>query len=67
MRAALGVLLSCLATAAFAQPNPSTTASAPPTAQGPAFVAVPIPISNEAIGSGLGAVGGLVFNAGAPG
>jgi hypothetical protein len=69
VRAAFSVLLSGLATAAFAQPNPSTTAGAPPNAAADhvAVVAVPIPISNEAIGSGIGVAGGLVFNAGAPG
>ena len=52
---------------AAAQPNPSTTAAAPPTSSSVAIVGVPIPIANEAIGKGLGGVGGVVFNAGTPG
>jgi len=67
VRAGLGLLLSAVSTAAVAQPNPSTTAAAPPEDRRVAFVAVPIPISNEAIGSGLGGVGGFVFSAGEPG
>ncbi len=69
LRIALAVscALAALATPAAAQPNPSTTASAPPTTRPISFVAVPIPISNEAIGSGLGVVGGLVFKVGDPG
>ena len=63
-----GLAIALSARPAVAQPNPATTASAPPEPTSKvAVVGVPIPISNEAIGWGFAGVFGLVFPAGAPG
>ncbi len=71
MRAAcaIGIAVVVIGAAgqAAAQPNPATTAGAPPTTSTVAVVGVPIPIANEAIGKGLGGAGGVVFSAGTPG
>jgi hypothetical protein len=71
MRVPLAIALAVgaigLAQPALAQPNPATTAGAPPTSSNVAVVGVPIPIANEAIGKGLGGAAGIVFGAGTPG
>ena len=67
----LGVVLFAVvigfAAPAAGQPNPSTTLGAPATSSKVAVVGVPIPIANEAIGTGLAGVVGVVFAAGTPG